>query len=226
MHLLGLGLPLALGLGIWVAWGIPTPVGYFPENALGGLFGLLLSPLSGLFLFAPALFLLPLAFEEARARYGGLAWLPLVGLLLQLGLYAGWHDWKASLAYGPRFLVPSVALLLLLLGPAWERSRGLRWGVGLGLGVGILVSFPGWLLAGPRVPDLQEAADPLTLAAYRELFSPETPGGAVGALGVDCASTYVPAYALLAAAVAVGALLLFRRSANEENSMLTKKSES
>ena len=92
-----------------------------------GLFGFLLSPGKSLFLFAPPLLLAILGLPSLARRDRGLAvvagLLPLVYLLF----YARYAQWEGGYCFGPRYLVPSIPLLVLGLGPLLaERGHTIR----------------------------------------------------------------------------------------------------
>ena len=116
-------------------FGNPLDVGYpqFAEggkNVMGfgtpllkGLWMLLFSPGKSLFVFAPPLLLaIPGLFALAR-KDRGLA-LTTVGIsLAYLFFYAKYSYLEGGYSYGPRYLVPVIALLCLGLGPMLEKSR-------------------------------------------------------------------------------------------------------
>lgn len=197
-------LPLPIALGAVALHGLPANGGGWsflrlPEGALGSLLG----PRTGLVLYAPFVLFVPLGLARMRAR--PLAWLVALWLAAVLVVYGGWFDWTASLAYGPRFLVPILPALALAFGAAFEelspRGRAAAWA---SIAVGLAVQLPGALLVHARIDEPAGVFAPELVAAWRTLLD----GGAIGGLGVDCASTYVPAYALLALAVAVAGMAL------------------
>ncbi len=113
-----------------VAFGSPAEQGYGPKlfttPPLTGLYGLLLSPSRGLFVYEPwtiaALAALVLAWRRAgpaaeRLRTLGLAWLVL------LVFYALYVEWWGGRVFGPRFLDDMAPVLIVALG----------WGIGQGL---------------------------------------------------------------------------------------------
>ncbi|MBC7252280.1 MAG: hypothetical protein H5T62_18635 [Anaerolineae bacterium] len=133
--LLGGGLALCFSMLYFRRGSSPTSElrGFFyaflqtpPHVIATRIYGLLLSPGKGLFLFSPVLFLslfgLPAFWRRARAELlviGG----TLAVYLLSYGQYSVW--WGGA-CWGPRFLVPLVPLLIL---PAAEviNKRGWRW---------------------------------------------------------------------------------------------------
>ncbi len=86
-----------------------------------GLYGLLLSPGKSVFLFAlPILLALPGAYLLWRRRPGlVLVIWSLFGV--HVLFYARWIAWSGG-AWGPRFLLPTIALLILLIGPVIDAT--------------------------------------------------------------------------------------------------------
>lgn len=128
----------------WVAFGNPFEQGYGPKpfdtNVAVGVYGLLLSPSRGLFVYAPYLLFALAAFALAWRRPGlvasrlrglSLAW---VATLL---LYASYAEWWGGRVFGARFLDDLAPVLF----------GALAWGIGQGLltGRGRRVAF--WLAA-------------------------------------------------------------------------------
>lgn len=109
---------LAVNLGYdWLRYGNPFSLGYaetpgFSTPILTGLIGLLFSPGAGLFVYTPALLLIPLGyarFFRTWAAEGVLIAVLVVGRLL---FFARWWDFDGH-SWGPRFLVPLLPLLLI-----------------------------------------------------------------------------------------------------------------
>lgn len=130
------GLLPGLALLVWynlARFGTPIASGYASEGSLfttpllEGLYGLLLSPGKSVFLYAPAL-LLALPGGLALWRRGTRATVVLVsGLFLShLVLYARWGEWHGGGVWGPRFLLPVVAPLLVLAA-GLGRGGAARW---------------------------------------------------------------------------------------------------
>lgn len=102
-------------------FGTPIASGYaseayeFTTPLLTGLTGMLFSPGKSVFLFAPPI-LLAVPGGIALWRRGERAVVLLViGLFCShLGLYANWGQWKGGGVWGPRFLLPVVAPLIVL----------------------------------------------------------------------------------------------------------------
>ena len=114
----------------WVAFGDPFEQGYGPKpfdtNLALGVYGLLLSPSRGLFVYAPYLLFAFAAFALAwrrpelvasRLRGLSLAW---VATLL---LYASYAEWWGGRVFGARFLDDLAPVLF----------AALAWGIGQGI---------------------------------------------------------------------------------------------
>lgn len=93
------------------------------------VYGLLLSPGKGLFIYSPVLLLalpgLPALWRRERSVTGFV----LGVVLAYLGLYSGYRMWYGGLCWGPRFLVPLIPLLMIpiakvLSTPAWWARAG------------------------------------------------------------------------------------------------------
>jgi hypothetical protein len=138
--LLPIGLPLVLTfamLGAYNAlrYGSPFISGYpswerFDHPMLVGLWGLLFSSEKGLFVYNPiliaSLFSFPLFWRRHRPEA-----LTILGVtMLHVVVYSHWHDWRGGVAWGPRFLVPLLPLLVLPLAPLlaelWHASRRIQ----------------------------------------------------------------------------------------------------
>lgn len=148
--------PLAFGCLAAVAYdvfryGRPLAGPYFKAWAwlatpiLKGLYGLLLSPGGGLFVFVPLLLLSLLAFPRFFQRWRADA--ILVGGIVGLHLlfYATWYDWEGGATWGPRYLLPLIPLLIVPLG----FLEGRRWAITIG---GFAAVSLGIELVGQLVP--------------------------------------------------------------------------
>lgn len=142
----------------WLRWESPWHAGYnldipvFEERLLMGLWGLFLSPGKSVFVYCPPLLLsvvaLPRLWRTIPAL--GLLTIGLVGPVL--ALYGKMLYWSGDYAWGPRYLLFAVPLLLvpgtLWLDDAWQvasaRVRRLRLaGAALVVACGVFVSFLG-----------------------------------------------------------------------------------
>ena len=118
---------------IWynvVRYGAPFNTGYLPQESFSGIWwqgivGLLVSPGRGLFLYAPILLIALPAIPAALRRYPAEACLSLAVTAIHILLYGKWFMWHGGYAWGPRFIVPAVPFLVLLMPPAlsWMRRR-------------------------------------------------------------------------------------------------------
>lgn len=155
--LAALGLPVLatlalLGLYNLARFGSPFNSGYhfaagegFTQPFLTGLYGLTISPYRGLFWYNPALLLAIPGWLVLQRRAPWAAWLALALAALQMLMFAGWWSWHGGIVWGPRFLIPALPWLALMLAPlieaAWTRpalAGALVGMVGLSVGVQVL----------------------------------------------------------------------------------------
>lgn len=141
----------------------------FINPLLEGVYGLLFSPGKSVFLYAPPVLLaIPGALLLWRRRPGLV--LVIVALFLaHVGFYARWNAWSGG-AWGPRFLLPPLPLMLLLAGAVlhqragWLRHvgyavTGLLGGLGLiGALGGVLVNFDTYL--NMSIPEYRRIYEP------------------------------------------------------------------
>lgn len=83
-----------------------------------GLYGFLLSPGKSVFVFAPPLILALAGLRRLWKLDRGVAMLAISFPLLYLPFYARYTQWEGGYCVGPRYMVPSIVLLCLALGPA------------------------------------------------------------------------------------------------------------
>lgn len=129
-----------------------------------GLAGLLFSPARGLFVFSPFLlflpWLLPSTLRDHRVR--PLALLILVGIVVQLGLYAK-LDWRAGCSWGPRWLTDMLPLLVWLMaaGIGTLRPLGLViFLVAVGFSIGVQTVGAFWYTGASDEVIMQHGGDP------------------------------------------------------------------
>lgn len=140
------------------------PLETFSTPLQEGLYGLLISPGRSLFLYSPILLLSIVSLPAFFKRHPIEAALGLSVFASYCLLFAKWHMWYGGLAWGPRFLVPTIPFLIVWLAPAAElvlnkRSPLLRLGfvllstfsVAVQL-VGVSVNFRSYLFFLPSDP--------------------------------------------------------------------------
>jgi len=146
--------PLAAAAAVTVAYnlvrfGDPLEFGYrppvdpgFTTPLLEGAGGLLLSPEKALVLFAPALVLVPFALTALWRRDRPAAGLLAALFVATFVLAATWHSWMGGWSWGPRLVIPGVAVLLVALGP-WIGEHAARLRVAAALfALGFVLSLP------------------------------------------------------------------------------------
>ncbi len=141
----------------WARWGSITRTGYEPYleayfggSVFDGVWGMLLSPNKSALLYSPPLLLALLALPAAvRARPRlGLAMLAMVVPVFLI--YASYRSWSGDYAWGPRFFVWAVPVILVPL--AWfvdaattrVRKAAIAVVVAFGIGVQLLGSALYW----------------------------------------------------------------------------------
>jgi hypothetical protein len=82
-----------------------------------GLYGFLLSPGKSVFIFAPPVILALAGLRRLWKLERGVATVAILLPLLYLFFFARYTQWEGGYCVGPRYLVPSIALLCLGLGP-------------------------------------------------------------------------------------------------------------
>jgi hypothetical protein len=95
-----------------------------------GVFGLLLSPYRGVFWFNPILLLVIPGGLLLWRRSRPLTAIILIASLTQIVTYASWWSWHGGIVWGPRFLLPVIPLLVILLLPVIDRVViSAKWGL-------------------------------------------------------------------------------------------------
>ena len=135
-----LGTPIAAAVAINVWWDVFRWGGVFggPQGANGygfntplvkGVFGLLLSPGAGLLVYVPVLVLAMVGAPAFFRRWKAEALLIAALLVVRLPIYGRWWAWEGGTTWGPRYLLPVIALLLVPIAfiPARRGLRILAW---------------------------------------------------------------------------------------------------
>jgi hypothetical protein len=105
-------------------YGISTEV-QFDTPLSVGLYGFLLSPGKSVFLFAPPLLLAIVGLRGLWKLDRGVAILATLFPLAYLSFFSRYSSWEGGYCVGPRYLVPSIAILCLALGPVLSTNSKL-----------------------------------------------------------------------------------------------------
>lgn len=167
-----LGAAVLLAIYNRTRFGSPVEFGYAPEFSLAGFWGFTLSPGGSLVLYAPIV-LVALAGLWLMWRERALAPVVLVGgqFVLFFVFFASLDDWPGGRAYGPRYLVPAVALVCVVTSAVHVRaSAGWRRILLAALVVSSVLQLPGVLVDYSRVSrgdvPLREQHDRLATSAF------------------------------------------------------------
>lgn len=109
----------------------PFTTGYLPQESFSapwitGILGLLMSPGRGILLYCPVLLALIPALPRFLRRHRLEGIVLLVISLSYVLLYGKWFMWHGGFAWGPRFLVPVLPLVVTMLAPLIETLEGKR----------------------------------------------------------------------------------------------------
>jgi len=100
----------------------------FASPFLAGLYGLLLSPGRGLFLFSPPVLLFLFGWSRFRKNHPRLLGLCLLILAFKLAILAKWFSWQGGWSWGCRLLLPVIPLLMLPALELFENWRNIKPG--------------------------------------------------------------------------------------------------
>lgn len=143
----GLAPAVLFAVNAYVRFGSPIDNGYpnmsFTTPVYEGVFGLFLSLGKGLLWYAPVCIVSVFALRRsviAQRRYAAF-----VGAIMiaHLAVYARFQIWSGENAFGPRYLIPVLPLLVALIAPVIDSGREWLRGVKLAAVVGFLI--PGLL---------------------------------------------------------------------------------
>lgn len=142
----------ALGLTQWWRFGSPFETGRFDHYGhwvwpFEGIVTMLLAPGRSLLLYSPPLILAALAWPALRRRDGATAYLVLGLALVRLVFVACRSDWHGGWAIGPRYMLPTIPLLLVPLAGWLERWPEHRRAVRIAATtlLGLSVPLQAWL---------------------------------------------------------------------------------
>jgi hypothetical protein len=137
-----IALAVAAGAGVWLLlwrnaylhgnlfeFGYPSAaeggkaLNTFETPLATGLLGFLVSPGKSIFLFSPPILLALAGLPRLWRRDRGLAFVAAGAPIVYLLFFATYTQWEGGYCYGPRYLVPALALLCLGVGPAFASIR-------------------------------------------------------------------------------------------------------
>ncbi|MGB9512857.1 MAG: hypothetical protein WBU20_14325, partial [Candidatus Acidiferrum sp.] len=99
----------------------------FETPILTGLFGFLFSPGKSIFLFAPPMIVALVGIPRLWKGDRGLATVAAASLPVYLLFYARYSQWEGGYCVGPRYLVPTLALLCIAIAPMMSNlGKGAR----------------------------------------------------------------------------------------------------
>jgi len=127
-HLL-FGSPFDFGYPKTVDYGIHADVRFDTPLSVG-LYGFLLSPGKSVFLFAPPTIIALAGLRRLWSLDRGVGAVALLFPFVYLLFFSRYSSWEGGYCVGPRYLVPSVALLCLGLGPFLDAGRGIAKRIG------------------------------------------------------------------------------------------------
>lgn len=129
-----------LALANWWRYGAGSDTGYGATPLDGslaeGLYGLLLSPGKSVFLYAPVALVAVVAVPAAaRRRPAEVAMLAAL-ILANLAIFARFPYWHGDAAWGPRYLMITLPVTVLLVapvltGPGWRRAVAVAGAIGV-----------------------------------------------------------------------------------------------
>jgi len=121
--------------------GISTDV-RFDTPLWKGLYGFILSPGKSVLVFAPPLLLAVFGLKRLWKIERGVATVATLFPIVYLSFFVRYSSWEGGYCVGPRYLVPSIALACLGLGPALAAGSKLaRRFVPILFGLGVLVQI-------------------------------------------------------------------------------------
>lgn len=166
----------------WTRYGNPLTTGYredetFDNPILFGIYALLFSPGKGLFVYVPFLAALPVALALFIPRAKRESILFGVVSVFYLVLFSIWSGWHGGTNWSPRYLVPLLPFVVLMIAPAIELAKTRR---GFAIAFAILAALSVAIqLIGVSVPSLAYRSRMLKLspnpdmdAIFQPMLSP------------------------------------------------------
>jgi hypothetical protein len=132
------GNPANVGFAASAAGSGPT----FFGNPVDGLVGLTVEAGHGVIWFAPAILVAVPAWRWLWLKHPSFALSTVVLVGVWIAFHAAYSEWSGGWAWGPRYLLPIMALGLVSLAAAWERPWLRPVVLGL-VGLGCLGAVPG-----------------------------------------------------------------------------------
>jgi len=143
----GLGPALLFAINSYVRFGSIFDNGYpnfsYATPIYEGAFGLFLSPGKGLLWYAPVCIVVVFGLRRSFIAHHRYALFVAAILAAHLAIYARFQIWSGENAYGPRYLIPVLPLLVALLAPIIDSGREWLRGVKVAAIAGFLI--PGLL---------------------------------------------------------------------------------
>ena len=131
-------------------WGsiLETGYGHFGQlamhNTFNGLVGLLVSPYTGLFLFAPVTILFFVAYRDFYKKERALSLLFISIFIISLLFYGTLSFWHGGHSWGPRYMFLTIPFLIITIGMSLNRKWFLMITMTLGA-VGFFINMLGTL---------------------------------------------------------------------------------
>lgn len=123
----GAGPALLFAANAYIRFGSPFDNGYPPlvyaTPVYEGVFGLLLSPGKGLFWYAPICIVSLFALRRSYLAQRRYTLLVVGALVTHLLVYSRFEMWTGENAYGPRYLIPLLPLIVALAAPVIDSGR-------------------------------------------------------------------------------------------------------
>lgn len=134
----------------YARWGSITATGYEPYlnmyfggSLFDGAWGMLASPNKSAFLYSPPLVLAVLAMPRAFRAAPRLGWTMLVTVVPVFLIYSTYRSWSGDYAWGPRFFVWAVPVVLLPIAWFADGGRARRLVLAVVVAIGLAVQLLG-----------------------------------------------------------------------------------